>query len=78
MKKNAAFFFDAEDKKTLINDTVQVLNSGDDDFCEWEENKGNCNHQVELFCSESELVWLKDCPFAVQMNSVVKIENPGN
>lgn len=74
MSRSTIFFFDAEDKKTLINDIVQVLNS-DDDFCEWEENKGNCNHEVELFCSESELVWLKNCPFAVQMNSVVKIEN---
>lgn len=66
-------FFDCRYVLTKRGDFIQITNSSDDDLNEWEDAQDNCNFEVEIFCNESELVWVKNCNYAIPMSNVFKI-----
>jgi len=42
----------------------------DDDLREWCEDNDYFNHIVETYDIESQLIWLKDCPYSVQFKDL--------
>lgn len=57
-----------------VGDFVYIAEAvDDDDFRAWEDTFDMNMHKVEHICLESQLVWLKDCPYAVPMESIGKL-----
>jgi hypothetical protein len=63
-------------KNIVIGDTVTIVETEDTGLAKWDEMQAEkfiCFHEITEIENESELIWLKNCPYAVAMADIVKI-----
>ena len=70
--------FDANFQDLKIGDKIVIIHNEDQDLDDWynEENNEKSILTIETIEVESELLWVQeDCPYAIQMACVLKVDN---
>lgn len=67
--------FDANFQDLEVGDKIVIIHNEDQDLEDWYDENGSGALEIETIELESELLWVKgDCPYAIQMACVLKIE----
>lgn len=53
-----------------LNVNIQLTDIDDDNLREWIDENGWANHALELIEDKSGLLWIKNCPYAIEYQKV--------
>lgn len=65
--------FDANFDDLNIGDKIVIIHDEDSDLAKWYDNQDDKVLTITELEPQSELLWVKDCPYAINMACVLKV-----